>query len=104
MPTKKKLNAAEPEAVKFTEPAAPVKKSTARPAATHKTAVRKTAAPKSTAKKTVEAKPAFDPSLHHDEIAHEAYVLWLNRGQGHGQAHEDWLQAIEIVRVRHQNS
>ncbi|HYN08314.1 MAG TPA: DUF2934 domain-containing protein [Vicinamibacterales bacterium] len=29
----------------------------------------------------------------HDEIAARAYAVYQNRGEGHGQALDDWLQA-----------
>lgn len=43
----------------------------------------------------------FDPALHHEEIAREAYLQWLNRGATHGRDQEDWHKAVEIVRARH---
>jgi hypothetical protein len=73
------------------------------PAATHAgeqetkpraAAARKTAPRRRTA-------PAFDPGLHHEEIAREAYLLWLERGMTHGHDLEDWFRAAEIVRARH---
>lgn len=71
------------------------------PAATHagtegpvSAAARKTAPRRRTTR-------SFDPALHHDEIAREAYLLWLNRGMEHGRDQEDWHRAVEIVRSRH---
>lgn len=73
------------------------------PAATHAAgqetkpraaAARKTAPRRRTAR-------AFDPALHHEEIAREAYQLWLNRGMAHGRDQDDWHAAVEIVRARH---
>jgi hypothetical protein len=43
----------------------------------------------------------FDDTHHHAEVAHEAYLLWLERGCAHGSDFEDWTRAIEIVRQRH---
>lgn len=72
------------------------------PAATHAGQEAQTGA--ATARKTGPrrrtAKP-FDPALHHEEIAREAYLLWLNRGGTHGRDQEDWHKAVEIVRARH---
>lgn len=42
----------------------------------------------------------FDETHYHAEIAHEAYMLWLERGCAHGGDFEDWTHAIEIVRQR----
>jgi hypothetical protein len=33
------------------------------------------------------------PSVSHDQIAERAYLLYLERGAGHGQDLEDWLRA-----------
>ncbi len=46
-------------------------------------------------------KAAFDASHHHDEIAHEAYMLWVNRGCTNGDDFQDWVRAVEIVRQRY---
>ncbi len=113
MPTKKKT-ATTTEAVKPAVKAAPVKKSTATTtapevkakatptaAATHKAPARKPAAPKAAAKPAATPKPAFDENDHRAEIQHEAYLLWESRGHAHGEAHEDWLRAVEVVRARH---
>ncbi|MBI4889727.1 MAG: DUF2934 domain-containing protein [Acidobacteria bacterium] len=109
MPTKKKTSPATEPVVKATA-AAPEKKKTTRtksPAATHKNPARKSAAPKAAkaaapgAKVTTAAKAAFDAALHHDEIAREAYFLYINRGGHPGHEHEDWLSAVEIVRARY---
>jgi len=43
----------------------------------------------------------FDPAAHHEEIAREAYLLWLARGMSHGHDQEDWYRAVEIVRSRY---
>lgn len=73
------------------------------PAATHAAgqetkpraaAARKTAPRRRTAR-------AFDPALHHEEIAREAYLLWLSRGMAHGQDQDDWHAAVETVRARY---
>lgn len=83
--------------------AAPRRPSRAKaPAATH--AGQEAQAGAATARKTAPrrrtARP-FDPALHHEEIAREAYLLWLNRGATHGRDQEDWHKAVEIVRARH---
>jgi hypothetical protein len=44
---------------------------------------------------------AFDPMLHQEEIAREAYLLWLSRGATHGCDQEDWYKAEETVRSRY---
>jgi hypothetical protein len=46
------------------------------------------------------AAPEFDLAAHQGEIAHTAYLLWLDRGCQEGHAFEDWLQAEEQVRAR----
>ncbi len=56
--------------------------------------VRKTAPRRRTAR-------PFDPALHHEEIAREAYLLWLSRGGAHGRDEEDWHKAVDIVQARH---
>lgn len=94
--------------VKTSKPVAPSKSS----AATHKAPARKPAVRKAaaaaasagtgTAPVVAGARPAFDPSAFHAEIAQEAYYLWVNRGGGSGQEHEDWLRAVEIVRARYE--
>ncbi len=72
------------------------------PAATHAVPETKTgAAPaRKTAPRRRTAK-SFDPVFHHEEIAREAYLLWLGRGMEHGRDQEDWHRAVEIVRTRH---
>ncbi|OHE77271.1 MAG: hypothetical protein A2107_01240 [Verrucomicrobia bacterium GWF2_62_7] len=109
MPAKKKVEIA-PAPAAETKPAA---KRAVKKAAAPKAAAAKPPAPKRTtaaathkapatraAKKS--AAPAFDIDLHRAEVEHEAYLLWVNRGHEHGQEHEDWLSAIEIVKTRHQ--
>lgn len=115
MPTKKKVEsqpapaAAEPKPVKraakkvATETkAAPARKTAAKPAAkpataaaTHKAPAKRPAAAKSAA-------TAFSVDTYRAEIEREAYLIWAGRGHEHGQAHEDWLRAIEIVKSRYQ--
>jgi hypothetical protein len=116
MPSKK-TSKPEIETVKAAEPAVPAKKKTTQsktttPAATHKAPATKQSAPR---KSAVKAEPApapavevvtasvvtFDAAQHHEEISREAYFVYLSRGAGHGNEHEDWLKAIEIVRARH---
>lgn len=87
----------------------PAKKTTKKletPAATHKKAApRATARPrvrKPAAAQAPEPKPLFDASLHHGEIAREAYFLWEARGRAHGHEAEDWFRAIELVRSRYE--
>jgi hypothetical protein len=41
---------------------------------------------------------AFSPS--HDEIAEAAYHRFMQRGGGHGQDFEDWLEAERLLRSR----
>jgi hypothetical protein len=105
MPAKKKNETEAPAAApkpvkravkKVAAPAAakvekPKKPAAATAAATHK-------APAKRAEKLVDAK--FDVNAHRGEIEYEAYLLWASRGHEHGQAHEDWLKAIEIVKSR----
>lgn len=81
-------------AIKPTRKRAAAQKS---PAATHKQAAPRPAA---RTRKPETPKPVFDPSLHHDEIAREAYYLWQARGCAHGHEIEDWFRAVEIVRAR----
>jgi hypothetical protein len=50
--------------------------------------------------KTRKSIAEFDETHHHTEIAHEAYLLWLERGCTHGGDFEDWTRAIETVRLR----
>jgi BRCT domain type II-containing protein len=109
MPTKKKtatdatLEATKPAAAKAPakakrvaapKPAAAKAKAEKTAAATHKSPARKSP-----------AKPApaaeFNIDLHRAEIEQEAYFLFANRGYTHGDAHGDWLRAIEIVRARY---
>lgn len=109
----KKKTSPETEAVVNAVPAAVEKKKTTAKAksaaATHKTAARKTVARKPAAKAAAAAAQAenspaqaFDAAAHHEEIAREAYFLYLDRGAHHGHEHEDWLRAIEIVKARYQ--
>ncbi|GIU77199.1 MAG: hypothetical protein KatS3mg005_0437 [Bryobacteraceae bacterium] len=73
------------------------------PAATH--AGEQEARPRASATRKAaprrSAAQAFDPQLHHEEIAREAYLLWLGRGMAHGHDQEDWFRATEIVRARY---
>ncbi|NWF82854.1 MAG: DUF2934 domain-containing protein [Bryobacteraceae bacterium] len=69
------------------------------PAATHKQDAPRAAA---RTRKPAAPKPVFDPSLHHDEIAREAYYLWQVRGCAHGHEAEDWFRAVEMVRARYE--
>ena len=93
------------ESVIEASPAAPERKKQTvrvkRPAATHKPPARKAMAAAAAAGGSG-SRPTFDPSAHHEEIAHEAYVLWQNRGARDGQEHDDWYAALEIVRARHE--
>jgi len=116
MPSKK-TSKPEIETVKSAEPAVTAKKKTTSnktttPAATHKAPATKQSATRKSAVKA-EALPApavevvtatvatFDAAQHHEEISREAYFLYLGRGAGHGQEHEDWLKAVETVRARY---
>jgi hypothetical protein len=113
MPTKKKTEstagAARPRvkraAVKTTTvpKSTPAVKAQAAPAAaaTHKAPARKSAAPKPAMKPAATLRPAFDESAHRAEIEREAYLLWESRGHAHGEAHGDWLRAVEVVRARY---
>lgn len=109
MPVKKKVEIAQAPAA-ATKPAAKrsVKKAAAPKAAAAKQPAAKganaAATHKAPATRTAQkpAAPTFDIELHRAEIEHEAYLLWINRGHAHGQEHEDWLSAIEIVKARHQ--
>jgi Protein of unknown function (DUF2934) len=113
MPTKKST-ATTTEAVKPAGKPAPAKKTTApksapevkakatpTAAATHKAPARKSAAPKAAVKPAATPKPAFDENAYRAEIEHEAYLLWESRGHAHGEAHQDWLRAVEVVRARY---
>ena len=57
------------------------------------------------ARKSTTAAPAataeFDPLAHHEEIAQEAYLIWLGRAECAGSPEEDWLQAELQVRARY---
>ncbi|MBE0656292.1 MAG: DUF2934 domain-containing protein [Bryobacteraceae bacterium] len=91
-----KKTTAEPKAATARKPAAKPATLSVTAAATHKATARRTAT------KTVVA-PAFDVDVHREEVEREAYLIWAGRGHEHGQAHEDWLRAIELVKARHQN-
>ena len=114
--TIKKTTATTTDAVKPAVKATPAKKTTttkAKPevkaevkakaaptaAATHKAPARKSA-PKAEVKALAALQPTFDESAFRAEIEREAYLLWEARGHEHGQAHEDWNRAVEIVRAR----
>jgi hypothetical protein len=56
--------------------------------------------PEPAAEPTEIAPVSFDRPLSHDEIAHEAYAIFLERGGGHGRDHEDWLEAERRLRDR----
>lgn len=99
--TKKRKTAAQ---AAVAEDAAPKRSTRAKaPAATHageleakpRAAATKKAAPRRS--KAV----AFDPTLHREEIAREAYLLWLGRGAAHGCDQEDWYRAEKIIRSRY---
>jgi hypothetical protein len=99
MPIKKKTDGAaakEPAKTKRTaSPKAAAKPKTEKTAAaTHKSPARKSPAKPAPA-------PEFTIELHRAEIEREAYFLFANRGYTHGDAHGDWLRAIEIVRARY---
>ena len=99
MPVKKKVEiaavpAAEPKPAKRATKKAAAAAPKATAAATHK-------APATRATKKAAA-AVFDAELHRAEIEREAYLAWVSRGHEHGQEHEDWLAAIEIVKARHQ--
>lgn len=116
MPSKK-TSKPEIETGKTAEPAVTAKKKstqskTTTPAATHKAPATKQSTPRKSAVKAVSTPaPAaevltakavtFDPAQHHDEIACEAYFIYLSRGADQGSQHEDWLKAIEVVRARY---
>lgn len=80
------------------------KKKAAKKASTSKASAKKTAASAST-KKPVQAKTKTASKTKttkraevvvtrtHDEIAAEAYMVWLQRGQPEGQAESHWLEA-----------
>jgi hypothetical protein len=88
MPTKKKTTESDAAAP---APAAETRKPAARaksPAATHKSPAKKT------------TRLTFRAEEHHEEIAREAYYLWVDRGHAHGKAMDDWLQAVETVKAR----
>ncbi len=91
-PAKRATKKAAAAAPKATAAKTPAKSATA--AATHK-------APATRATKKAAA-AVFDAELHRAEIEREAYLAWVSRGHEHGQEHEDWLAAIEIVKARHQ--
>jgi hypothetical protein len=97
-----------PESAPAPEKKTPAKSS----AATHKASARK--APVAEVKAPVQAPvkaapvqavksvaPAFDVAAHHEEIAKEAYHHWQRRGCPGGSPEHDWLNAVEIVRLRH---
>jgi|GEM_PF-5095961 len=110
MPAKKKSDVASPAAAgaetkkpAVKKPAAPRPKPAAKAspkaptaAATHKAPARRPSAKKPAA-------PVFEVEIHRAEIDREAYLLWAGRGHEHGQAREDWLAAIEIVKARYQS-
>ena len=43
---------------------------------------------------------SFDRPATHDEIAREAYAIFLSRGGGHGRDTDDWLEAERRLRER----
>lgn len=105
MPAKKPAKKLEPAETAATPAAEIAMKPIGKRAATPKSpaATHKQAAPRAAARtrKPAAPRPVFDPSLHHDEIAREAYCLWQARGSAHGQESEDWFRAVEIVRARY---
>lgn len=113
MPTKKKVET-EPTATEPKPAKRATKKTAAEPkaAATRKATEKAAAKPitaaathKAPAKRVVARKaaaPAFDVEMHREEIEREAYLIWAGRGHEHGQAHADWLRAIETVKARYQ--
>lgn len=111
MPVKKTKVVETPEAAVAAAPETVNKPSRKRAAAKAPAATHKNAAPRAAAKRTttapktkaaVETKAAFDASLHHEEIAREAYGLWEARGHVHGDESEDWFRAVELVRARYE--
>jgi hypothetical protein len=113
MPTKKKVEteatAAEPKPAKRTAKKAatetkadPARKTAAKPAAKPATAAATHKAPAKRPAAANPAAPAFSVDAYRAEIEREAYLIWAGRGHKHGQAHEDWLRAIEIVKSRYQ--
>jgi len=47
------------------------------------------------------AMPEFDASAHHDEIAHCAYLNYMQRAGGPGSPEEDWDLAVSTVRAKY---
>ena len=75
-------------------PAAPRRRSTSPAKAPRATASEPAAAPND----LPTVAPTDQPS--HDDIAHAAYLRYLNRGGGDGQDFEDWLHAERELKQR----
>ena len=58
--------------------------------------------PEATAVATEIAPVTFERPLTHDEIAREAYAIFLARGGEHGRDTDDWLEAERRLRERAQ--
>ena len=43
----------------------------------------------------------FDATAHHEEIAKEAYLIWIGRAGDTGSPEEDWRKAEIAVRARY---
>ena len=57
--------------------------------------------PEPTAVPTETAPVTFDLPPSHDEIAREAYAIFLERGGGHGRDTDDWLEAERRLHERY---
>jgi len=52
------------------------------------------AAPSTAAPKAASSKPEVTIKLTHDQIAKQAYLIWLAKGKPEGKDRENWLDAI----------
>ena len=52
-----------------------------------------------TPQKSQQSQPSSQATLTHDAIAQRAYEKWMKRGQPHGSAVMDWLEAEKELRA-----
>ena len=52
-------------------------------------------------KPAVLAAPKFDSGAHYEEIAHLAYLNWINRGAEVGTPEQDWFAAEQSIREKY---
>lgn len=45
--------------------------------------------------------PEFNAGAHYEEIAHLAYLNWLQRGAEVGNPEQDWFEAEQSIRAKY---